>query len=96
MTIGNALSFIKRGMTDPDLRNRLNGASTPAEIQDILVREKVAFSDHDFDEAFHHQLTLCQSAEEADRLREFKTWWNLLTQLMQPAACQGGCSGCSG
>ena len=94
MTIGNALNFIKRGMTDIELRKRLNGASNPEDLKDILDKEKLLFSAHDFDEAFHHQLTECQEEEEADQLKEFKTWWELLSQYVQPAACQGGCSGC--
>ena len=94
MTIGNAISFIKRGMTDNALRKRLNRASNPEEIQDILNQEKLPFSAHDFDEAFHNRLTLCQEEEEADQLREFKMWWEILSQCVGSTACQGNCSGC--
>lgn len=84
MTIGNALTFIKRGMAEADLRTRLNAASTPDEIQDILAEEKIPFSAPDFDEAYNHQLTLCQEEEDADQLKEFKMWWDLLFQYIAP------------
>lgn len=93
MTIGNALSFIERGQTDGALRDRLNDATSCKERDDMLAAEKLTFSAHDFDEAFHHRLTLCQEAEEADQLKEFKMWWDLLTQLLEPAACRNHCSG---
>lgn len=94
MTIGNAMTFIRRGMADPALRARLNGASRPGDIQTILTEEKIPFSAHDFDEAYNHQLTLCQEEEEADQLKEFRMWWDLLYQYIDPAACEGTCSGC--
>ena len=62
MTIGNALTFIKQGMTDADLRARLNSAASPEELEAVLVQANLPFSAHDFDEAYHHQLTLCQEA----------------------------------
>jgi hypothetical protein len=95
MTIGNALAFIKRGLEDRKLRARLNSATGPQQIQDILIEEKLSFSAHDFDEAYHHQLTLCQEEEQADQLKEFKMWWGLLAQILNPPACSGQCSGCS-
>lgn len=94
MTIGNALTFIKRGMRETELRARLNCASNPDEIKDILRSENIPFNADEFDEAFHHHLTLCQSAEDADQLKEFRVWWALLSQSLEPAACQGSCSGC--
>ena len=78
MTIGNALTFIKRGLEDSDLRGRLNAATSLPEIDQVLAEENLLFSAHDFDEAFHHQLTLCQAMEAAEQLKEFKLWWDLL------------------
>ncbi|BBO80651.1 Nif11-like leader peptide family natural product precursor [Desulfosarcina ovata] len=95
MTIGNALKFIKRGMTDKGLRARLNAATSVQAVEEILIEENIPFSTHDFDEAFHHQLTLCQEEEEADQLKEFRMWWTLLFQLIEPAACPSGCGGCN-
>ncbi len=77
MTIGNALTFIERGIVDSDLRERLNAAASVLERDDVLSEEKLSFSAHDFDEAFHHRLIQCQTAEEADLLKEFKQWWDL-------------------
>jgi hypothetical protein len=94
MTIGNALTFITRGLTESDLRDRLNAAASVAERDEVLVQEKFAFSDHDFDEAFHNRLTLCQAQEEADQLREFKMWWDLLSQIISPAGCGSHCGSC--
>lgn len=95
MTIGNALKFIDRGMQDGILRERLNSASSTAERDGLLSEEKLGFSDHDFDEAYHHRLTQCQEIEAADQLREFKLWWDLLSQILAPHPCSSACSGCS-
>ena len=97
MTIGNALNFIERGLEDRALRERLNGAASAAELQSVLDDEKLVFSAHDFDEAYHHRLTQCREAEAADRLKEFKLWWDLLNQFMETPACTKQCSsGCCG
>jgi hypothetical protein len=94
MTIGNALTFIKRGQEDGALRARLNAANSPHELEAVLSEEKFVFSSHDFDEAYHHRLTECQEEEEADRLKEFKMWWELLSQFINPSTCGGMCSSC--
>jgi hypothetical protein len=94
MTIGNALAFMNRGLTDTALRERLNGASSLPELRHVLDEERLAFTAHDFDEAFHHRLIQCQEAEEADQLKEFKMWWDLLLGILRPAADDPQCSGC--
>lgn len=94
MTIGNALKFIKRGVKDPDLRNRLNHATTVSECKSILAEEKLIFSEHDFDEAFHHQLTLCQESQTAEKINEFKMWWTILHHLLTPEPCDKPCDNC--
>jgi hypothetical protein len=94
MTIGNALGFIERGLHDTDLRKRLNAAVTAAECDRLLGEEKLVFSAHDFDEAFHHRLTRCQEAEEANQIKEFKMWWDLLMGSFGAGGCGSGCSGC--
>ena len=93
MTIGNALTFIERGVADSDLRARLNAAASALERDKVLSDEKLVFSAHDFDEAFHHRLVQCQTAEEADQIREFKLWWDLLADILEPAECNGRCTG---
>jgi len=94
MTIGNALTFIKRGLEDSDLRGRLNAATRLPEIDQVLAEADLLFSAGDFDEAFHHQLTRCQAMEAAEQLKEFKLWWDLLFRTLEPAACESRCSGC--
>ena len=94
MSIGNALGFIERGLYDTDLRKRLNAASTEDECEKVLLKERLTFSPHDFDEAFHHRLTQCQEAEEADQVKEFKMWWDLLSQSFHPGACGHSCGNC--
>lgn len=81
MTIGNAKEFIKRGMQDRDLRSRVLAASDDASLQAVLASEGLFFSDHDFDEAFHNLLTQCQYEEQADRLREFRMFWEMTVSL---------------
>jgi hypothetical protein len=94
MTIGNALGFIERGLHDTDLRKRLNTAATVQECERLLGDEDLNFSPHDFDEAFHHRLTQCQEAEEAEQIKEFKMWWDLLRGTFGTGGCGTGCSGC--
>ncbi len=94
MTIGNALTFIKRGQQERNLRSRLNAANTLDELNEILTEEALSFTAHEFDEAYHHRLTQYQEQEEADQLKEFKFWWDLLSQMLNPASCGGMCSSC--
>ncbi|MBI5593600.1 MAG: hypothetical protein HY881_24370 [Deltaproteobacteria bacterium] len=94
MTIGNAQTFIKRGLEDSDLRGRLNSATSLLEIDQVLTEADLLFSSCDFDEAFHHQLTECQAMEAAEQLKEFKLWWDLLIRTMEPAVCETRCSTC--
>jgi hypothetical protein len=94
MTIGNALKFIERGLHDKELRYKLNAATDPQACLKVLEEEDLAFSDHDFDEAFHHRLTKCQQEEEADQIREFKTWWEMLGASFSSGGCGSQCGGC--
>ena len=94
MSTKNALNFIDRGLRDSELRGRLNRATTLAERDDVLVGEALPFSPPEFEEAFYLRLTQCQEAEQADQLKEFKAWWDLLAQSFQPAPCGGQCAGC--
>lgn len=77
MTIGNALGFIERGLNDIDFRKRINSAQGPENLKEILKAEDLLFTDHHFDEAWHNRLIKCQEAEDGERLKEFKLWWEL-------------------
>ncbi len=94
MTVQNAIRFIERGISDSDLRRRLNTAPDEAACRKVLEEEDLAFSDQEFDEAFHHRLTQCREAEEADQIQEFRTWWDLLRSILNPGACGRQCGGC--
>lgn len=94
MTIGNALNFIERGLTDRALREHLNSASDMAQCENLLAGENLSFTAHDFDEAFHHRLTQCREEEEADQIREFRLWWDLLNQILRDDKCGPSCSQC--
>ena len=94
MTVSNALQFIDRGLEDSALRKRLNIASSSSEINDILADEKLLFSGDEFAQAFYQQLTECKETENADRLKEFKMWWDLLLQLSDLAGCESQCVSC--
>lgn len=94
MTIGNALAFIKRSLSDADLRERLNGAKDKEELNKVLTEESIIFSGHDFEEAYNHSLTQCQEREEAEQLEELKLWWDLLNRILEPSACGSTCAGC--
>ena len=95
MTVSNALQFIDRGLEDSALRKRLNIASSSSEINDILADEKLLFSGDEFAQAFYQQLTECKETENADRLKEFKMWWDLLLKLSAPVGSESQCSDCS-
>jgi hypothetical protein len=96
MTIGNAMDFIKRGINDRELRGRLNTAPSKRELDEILSFEHLIFSHHEFEEAHRNLLTKCTEQEAANRLMEFKNWWELLTCLSEQAPRSCGCNGCCG
>lgn len=81
MTINDALLFIKRGMEDKLFRDRLNKTSDTSEIQGILSDQNYNFSYSEFEDAFNKSLTECQAEDNANRLKEFKVWWDLLVSL---------------
>lgn len=95
MTIGHALTFIEKGRSDSDLRARLNAAQTLADLNGVLESEGLTFSPQEFDEAFHNQLFQCQFEEEANQIKEFRMWWDLVSQSVNLAVCGPSCgSGC--
>lgn len=81
MTIGNAMLFIKRAMSEPMLRRHLNHASDSNELSRILNEESLRFSFLEFEQAFSLRLANSQEAEEAVQLREFRMWWVVLNRM---------------
>ena len=78
MTIANAKSFIKRGMADPELRKRLNRTSTRTQLNRILTEQSLMFSFSEFNDAYTNTLIQCQFEDDANRLKAFRMWWDLL------------------
>ena len=95
MPVQNAINFISRGLEDNSLRDRLNTSDTCEERDEILSGEHLLFSGAEFDEAYHFRLTQCQEQEDAEHLKEFKLWWDLLSDILQPKDCGGACLGFS-
>lgn len=79
MTIGNAMKFIRSGMVDKDLRQRLNRAGSLERIETVLSEASLTFSNPEFEEAYYHLLTLCQFEEQAEQLNAFRLWWGMLS-----------------
>lgn len=87
MSIHNAKKFIVRGMAEPSLRDRLNDAATIDGLNRTLTQQGLSFTPGEFEEAYSNRLTQCQFEEQADQLREFRMWWDLLHQFV---ACNPG------
>ena len=83
MSIGSAGKFIQNAMNDKKLRAGINAATSAEGVQLFLKERKLPFIYSEFDEAYHNLLTGCQHAEQADRLKEFKMWWDLTMSMMQ-------------
>lgn len=94
MTVGNAIAFIRRGINDSELRVRLATAHSIRVRDEELSDEGLRFSQHEFEEAFRNLLTLCQEAEAADQLNEFKIWWEFLTHSFESGVRSIACNGC--
>ena len=84
MTIGNALTFIKRGMAEQSLRDRLNTAATLSELQKVLAEEELTFTSFEFEDAVNSSLVKCAEWDEADQLKEFQQWWEMLQSFVSP------------
>ena len=78
MTIGNAKSFIKRGMAEPELRKSLNQTTTRTQLNQILAEQNLKFSLAEFNDAYTNTLINIQFEDDANQLKEFKMWWDLL------------------
>jgi hypothetical protein len=94
MTIANATKFIKQGLHDSQLRDRMNTAAGIKERDAMLADERLQFTHDEFEDAYYNLLTLCTEAEAADQLKEFKNWWNYLNYLLEPGLNSNQCNGC--
>lgn len=83
MTIENARRFIKQVASDQGIRDRLNTANTPGELQAILKQIGFEFSPMEMEQAHQNLLTNSQSAEEAALVNEIRGWWEFLNATVQ-------------
>jgi hypothetical protein len=54
------MTFIKRGVHDSKLQDRLNAAQCILDRDEILADENMPFSQLEFEEAYRNRLTLCK------------------------------------
>ncbi|NTV45736.1 MAG: Nif11 family protein [Chlorobiales bacterium] len=78
MSIANAQRFVRRMLTDTEMRKRLNSAQNHDARQIILREEDLSFTEHEFDEGFRNMLVNCQTYERAEDLQQIRMWWELL------------------
>jgi hypothetical protein len=83
MSIENAKKFISRAMSDKQVRDQMNAASTSGELTTILENHDMAFTYTEFNEAYTTFLTQCQSEEKANEIKELKMWWDLIQSMIQ-------------
>lgn len=96
MSIGNALGFIKRGLHDHDLRDRLNRAESAKALREVMTEEGMIFSVHEFENAVNSLLVKCRHIEHASQLKEFQMWWEMLQSITGVQMCQKNCGGTCG
>jgi hypothetical protein len=53
-----------------------------ADLQRILEDEGMGFSQDQFIEAYLNLLKECQTQEEADHVKEFRSWWEFLCSTL--------------
>ncbi|MBN2718247.1 MAG: hypothetical protein JXX14_20550 [Deltaproteobacteria bacterium] len=82
MTIGKAMKFIDQGQVDREFRNEMNRATTIPELYQVLSERDLSFSAFDFEEAYNNRLVNCQFAEQAEQLKEFREWWEMLHHFL--------------
>jgi len=81
MPIADARKFLFEVMQNSALRDALNEAEGGAARQTVLVEAGFRFNEHEFEEAWRHELTACQTEELASRLHEVNQWWQILQRF---------------
>ncbi|MCG8619962.1 MAG: hypothetical protein MI802_27395 [Desulfobacterales bacterium] len=92
MTIGNALTFIKTGQKNGNLRRRLVKTNGREELERVLKENNLYFTPEEFEEAYSLSLFKCSEHGDAEALMAFRLWWNLLVRssdFPQPLAEEG-------
>lgn len=78
MTLDAAQKFIQKTVVDANLVCEINQAPNMAEVDQILSRYKMDFSDEEFELAYYNVLSWCQTCEQSEAVKEVKVWWNFL------------------
>ena len=107
MALHHAKRFIAAAMEDAELRDKMNAAASIDALLAVAAAYGFPFTLQEMEEAYTNRLTQCQFEEQADHLKEFKLWWDLLLGILGAAtggasvacassnACSaGGCAGC--
>lgn len=81
MSIGNAKKFIRKAMDDKKIRSRINAAGGSNERAAVLEDLGLGFTYPEFDDAFNNLLTQCQREGDAELLREFRMWWDMVRDV---------------
>ena len=81
MPIADARKFLFEVMQNAELRDALNGAADEAARETVLAEVGFRFTAHEFEEAWRHELTVCQTEELASRLHELSQWWQILQRF---------------
>jgi len=77
MSIQNAVTFISNVDTSPELRKSCYTCRTQTELLEMLKAQDLSFTEGDFSEAINILLFKCQTYEQAFKVREVSTWFNL-------------------
>ena len=83
MSVENAKIFIKKALNDKELRDGVNAASNSEEVAAFLESKNLAFNYSELDEAHSNLLTQCQHEDEANELKEFRMWWDMIVSMTQ-------------
>jgi hypothetical protein len=84
MSLAAAHRFILRVIDDNALRVRLNTTRKRAEIEAVLEESVGLFSAEMFEDAFRALHVKCQTAAQADELKEIRLWWLLVMATATP------------
>jgi len=81
MPMADVRPFLKRVLSDKDLRDRLLAAKDGAERSAILQQEGFEFTDAEFEDGYRATLVGLQHETDADMLKEFKLMWDMLRRM---------------
>lgn len=81
MPIADAKKFLVEVMQNETLRGALNTADGEAGREAVLAEVGFRFNAQEFEEAWRHELTQCQTQELAEQLHDLHQWWQMLLRF---------------